>query len=284
VRVYSRIQNENLGLEIAMETDEFRELNRYAPRTEPKVRPLLRRLHAEHVARELWHAYLAIDRLVSPLTSGDLDYWFPRVRKHLPPAPTAVLDLGGGEAPYRTRLFDKVSQYVVLEVDMCRILKQDGVEYIVGDGTTSLFAESSFDAIVLTQVLEHVPDPFRLVQNCATWLKPNGALFVTVPQYWHVHGWPSDYFRYTKYGLIELVRRVELEVVDIWALGGPCNLVYWVIELNFSKVMRFPVFRQVIAQPMRLLASAMDHVLFKNNESRVNPDTQGWMMVARKPY
>jgi SAM-dependent methyltransferase len=265
-----------------MKIADLRETDRYAPTTEPKIRSVLRRLRAEHFARELWHSYLAIDRLLNPLTPGDLEYWFPRVRKSLPAAPTTVLDVGGGEAPYRTLLFDRVSRYVVLEVDWCRVSRQPGVEYVVGSGTTPVFAESSFEAIVLTQVLEHVADPFLLVENCAMWLKSNGALFVSVPQYWHVHGWPSDYFRYTKYGIIEVARRANLDVVDIWPLGGPCNLVYWAIELNFAKVLRLPVVRQLLAQPMRLVASAMDRVLFRNNESRVNPDTQGWMMVARK--
>jgi SAM-dependent methyltransferase len=212
-----------------------------------------------------------------------LDYWFPRVREHLPKSPKSVLDVGGGEAPYRGILFDTTSNYTVLEIDLSRVSPQRGVDYVVGDGMTDMFLEGAFDVIVLTQVLEHVADPFRLVANCSRWLAADGTIFVSVPQYWHVHGWPSDYFRYTRYGLAEIARRSGLAVVDMWAIGGPCMLIYWAIELNFAGFMRAPLVRQLVAQPAKLFAAGADRVLFRDNELRRNPDTQGWIMIARKP-
>lgn len=40
-------------------------------------------------------------------------------------------------------------------------------------------AAASFDAIVLTEVLEHVPDPPAVLVDLA--LRPGGRLFLTVP-------------------------------------------------------------------------------------------------------
>ncbi len=38
---------------------------------------------------------------------------------------------------------------------------------------------TSFDAITCMEMLEHVPDPFSIVQACASLLKPGGHLFVS---------------------------------------------------------------------------------------------------------
>jgi SAM-dependent methyltransferase len=43
------------------------------------------------------------------------------------------------------------------------------------------FDPRSFDAITLFDVLEHVPDPIAFVASCRRLLKPDGLLFVNVP-------------------------------------------------------------------------------------------------------
>ena len=40
---------------------------------------------------------------------------------------------------------------------------------------------SSFDALTMWDVLEHVPDPLGFLKNCASLLKPGGYLFANVP-------------------------------------------------------------------------------------------------------
>lgn len=55
----------------------------------------------------------------------------------------------------------------------------------------SLFEEyepnSSFDAIVLGHVLEHVDDPVHIVRKASGWLKPSGCMFAAVPNARSVH-------------------------------------------------------------------------------------------------
>jgi 2-polyprenyl-3-methyl-5-hydroxy-6-metoxy-1,4-benzoquinol methylase len=43
------------------------------------------------------------------------------------------------------------------------------------------FPPSSFEAIVLADVIEHVYDPKRLVSNIQQWLTPGGILFISTP-------------------------------------------------------------------------------------------------------
>lgn len=43
------------------------------------------------------------------------------------------------------------------------------------------FSESAFDVVTMIELLEHVPDPRRLLKDAARWLRPDGLLYVTTP-------------------------------------------------------------------------------------------------------
>ena len=65
------------------------------------------------------------------------------------------------------------------------------------------FAESVFDGVLLTEVLEHCTDPPRALQEVRRVLKPGGLLLVTSPFLWPWHGIEGayqDYWRFTHQG------------------------------------------------------------------------------------
>jgi SAM-dependent methyltransferase len=233
-----------------------------------------------NLVRPLWHAYLKVNQALAPSLPTVPEYWMERVQKALCQEPKFVLDFGGGPGVYKAHLVRKGDRYVILEPSALYVRNEH--QYVIGDGLTPLFQQQSFEVITMFEVLEHLPNPFKAFENCATWLKPNGILVISTPQYWHVHGWPSDYFRYTCYGLTELARVAGLEVEDLWPMGGPCLMIWSAVELNFP-FLRYPLIQQLVTYPAQLLAKISDRLLFSNNLARKNPDTRGWMMIARKP-
>jgi SAM-dependent methyltransferase len=247
-----------------------------------RIRALLRGLGLEGLARRLWHAYLAIDARATPGSPATPDFWVDRIKSALPTTRRRVLDLGGGAGSYRPVLARSEDAYLILEVDGASPSVRKGSSrhaYVIGDGHLPIFGEGCFDVIAMFEVLEHVRNPFQLFANCARWLAPDGRLVLSTPQYWHIHGWPNDYFRYTIHGLRELARTAGLEMIDSWPMGGPCVLIWSAIELNFAPILRFPVIRQLVAYPALWLARVADHLFFSNNLTRANPDTRGWMAV-----
>jgi SAM-dependent methyltransferase len=80
--------------------------------------------------------------------------------------------------------------------------------------------DDSFDIIICTQVLEHVPYPSAVVKEFYRVLKPSGKLFVTVPQGYGIHGEPYNYFYFTRYGLELVLREAEFEAIEIKERGG----------------------------------------------------------------
>jgi SAM-dependent methyltransferase len=126
----------------------------------------------------------------------------------------AVLDVGAGDAPYR-ELFAH-TDYRTLEWAESVHEAAHSAD-ILASAEAIPVAAASFDAIVLTEVLEHVPDPPAVLAELARILRPGGRLFLTVPFAWPLHELPHDYFRYTDAGLRALLERAGFESVLIQA-------------------------------------------------------------------
>lgn len=124
-----------------------------------------------------------------------------------------VLDLGSGYSPYH-EILDKVVRWVSIDPrTACR-------PTIAGNGEYLPFKSETFDGVILTQVLEHVPEPVSVLQECFRVLKPNGWCYVSVPFIWNLHYEPNDYARYTPYGLEYLGIKSGLAIGQSGRLGG----------------------------------------------------------------
>jgi 2-polyprenyl-3-methyl-5-hydroxy-6-metoxy-1,4-benzoquinol methylase len=56
-----------------------------------------------------------------------------------------------------------------------------GLTLAVGDFQTATIEENAFDAVTMSHVIEHVPDPIGCLAKCRRMLKPGGRLVVTTP-------------------------------------------------------------------------------------------------------
>lgn len=87
------------------------------------------------------------------------------------------------------------------------------------DGTVPA-PDGSFDAVLSTQVLEHVADPERYLSECARVLKPGGSLLLSTHGIMYYHRDPEDYWRWTSYGLATIVAAAGLEVTEARGVLG----------------------------------------------------------------
>jgi SAM-dependent methyltransferase len=60
-------------------------------------------------------------------------------------------------------------------------------------------ADASYPVILCTGLLEHLPDPQRLVDECYRILKPGGKLIISASAVFSFHECPDDYFHFTPY-------------------------------------------------------------------------------------
>ena len=128
-----------------------------------------------------------------------------------------VLDAGAGRAQYR-KLFSH-AQYETAD-----FMAVAGKKYRRPDYVCDLVAipvpDARFDHVVCTQVLEHLPEPQRVVAELARVLKPGGTLWLSAPLFYAEHERPYDFFRYTRYGLERLLADAGFEVREIAWLEG----------------------------------------------------------------
>lgn len=91
---------------------------------------------------------------------------------------------------------------------------------IVGNVAEFDFGDQRFDAIVMCEVLEHVIDPGRAVENVRRFLRPGGVFILSTPFVFPIHDAPRDYYRFTRHGLEWLLRDFSEVVIaprNTWA-------------------------------------------------------------------
>ena len=163
-----------------------------------------------------------------------------------------VLDVGCGEMPYRELFEGRCSEYVGCDL----YSKLNDVVKCPADNLA--FEDASFDTIVCFQVLEHVTEPWRVIEECARVTRSGGALLLTVPFMFPYHGSPYDYYRYTASGLRHLVERAgySVEAIEAQCYTLPTILMLWNVQVaRITGVL-------TARRGLRLIGHAIGFVLF----------------------
>jgi 2-polyprenyl-3-methyl-5-hydroxy-6-metoxy-1,4-benzoquinol methylase len=90
-----------------------------------------------------------------------------------------ILELGCGRGEIASLLSGEVVGVEIDEIEL-RHAVEAGVDARPGDARTWTDARL-YDAVVASEVIEHVPDPERLLENAARHLSPGGTLVLTTP-------------------------------------------------------------------------------------------------------
>ncbi len=117
------------------------------------------------------------------------------------PAGGRILDVGAGSQPYREACghLRYVSQDMekpsCFEEGFMSMREADYKEPdIVCDAVSIPEPDASFDAILCTEVLEHVSHPVRVLQEISRLVKSGGSLILTAPFALPVHGFSQHFF------------------------------------------------------------------------------------------
>lgn len=143
------------------------------------------------------------------------------------PAGAFILDAGAGECVYK-RFFSHCNYKAIdLAVGEER-WNYSNLDY-VGPLHDLPIEDGMFDAVLCTQVLEHLEWPRESVKEMYRVLKPGGKLYMTVPMAHNEHQTPYDFFRYTSFGLKSICKHAGFKEVKIVPFGG--LWVRWAYEL-----------------------------------------------------
>lgn len=104
-----------------------------------------------------------------------------------------VIDIGGKKKNKRG-LFDIDKYAKVMYVNLDESTEPD----VVADAAKIPLPDESYDAVILGEILEHVPDPVAVLKEARRLLRREGRVLATVPFNVGIHGDPHDYGRYTE--------------------------------------------------------------------------------------
>lgn len=140
-----------------------------------------------------------------------------------------VLDAGAGDAPYRN--FFSHTHYET--ADFCEVDKPyySDITYVC-DLRSVPVQSGRYDLILLTQVLEHCPEPKDVLQEMFRLLKPGGIMWLSAPLFYEEHETPYDFYRYTQFGFRYLLEQAGFSILSInWLEGYYGTLAY---QLEFA--------------------------------------------------
>ena len=201
--------------------------------------------------------------------------------EHLPRhARGRLVDLGCGKAPLHVVYRDLVD--AVTCVDWAGSMHRNEHVDCECDLSRPLpFADAQFDTIVLSDVLEHIADPWALCREAARILAPGGRMLLNTPFYYWLHELPHDYYRYTEFALRELVGGAGLEVLHLEALGGIREVL---ADLVAKRLQRVPAAGPLLAD---LVQSAVMAAGRRRPPGRGPRETElfplGYFLVAGRP-
>lgn len=119
------------------------------------------------------------------------------VKKVLPNMNGNVLDVGCGDSPYRFLLNESQIVYHGIDIEGAKHFDYNNPEITYFNGEDIPFSDEKFDALICTEVLEHVENYQKLINEMHRVLKPNGTAIITIPWSARYHYVPYDFYRYT---------------------------------------------------------------------------------------
>lgn len=227
-----------------------------------------------HAARELW-----IEKTLKALPNG-----------------SSLLDVGAGECAYKP--YCSHLEYLAQD-----IAEYDGSGNEIGlhtgewdtsklDFVCDLYdipEDRQFDAILCSEVLEHVVDPVRAVEKMVRLIKPGGRLILTAPFNSITHFAPYHYCTgFSQFFYRLHLERLGCEIEELTANGG----YFDVMDQELGRVTRVrKQFKTGIREPITFLLTLLARLnvrliaaLDGPRMARKSSELQcfGWHVVARK--
>jgi SAM-dependent methyltransferase len=175
-----------------------------------------------------------------------LDYCLTKVS---PEMHGVVIDLGGKRTNKRGSFEPPEHQsknWWYINID------RNTIPNVFGNVTAVPFASESCNCIVCTEVLEHLTEPGKCVDEIHRLLLPGGKAFVSIPFLFPIHADPYDFQRFTDDGLRWLFR--EFTTLEIIPMGGYLGVMGMFIELGVAGIKGQQLHKKVTRRLLTWLA------------------------------
>lgn len=149
---------------------------------------------------------------------------------------TTILDIGSGNASYKNSI-EKLNNYFSLDypgTNKGYSVRPD----VFADAHSLPFADDSVDVVLLFEVLEHVNDPSMVLNEIQRVLRPEGEFYMSVPFIYPIHDAPNDYWRFTIYGVENILFNHGLKIDQLKIHGNTLISSMQLFNLGLLEVCR----------------------------------------------
>lgn len=198
-----------------------------------------------------------------------------------------VLDVGCGDKPYKS-VFINAKSYVGIDwcsdIDAKRsnIVERKKLLDVAGSAEALPFYNGSFDAVVATQLIEHIAHPNLFFAEVSRVLRSGSYLILTFPLINPLHEEPHDYFRFTEHGVRILCKDHGLNVEKIEKMGGGWLTVGYLVR-NFLYTSASVSKSWFGIRIFRFMGSVLYEFLSFLDKRNLHPECPlNYLIVARK--
>lgn len=137
-----------------------------------------------------------------------------------------LVDIGCGRQRYRGELSPLIDRYVGVDHPSVSRKYKGGIKPdILADATMIPLPSNYCNVVLMISVLEHLPDPAAALKEARRILKNKGVIIIITVQSYPLHDSPFDFFRYTRFGLKNLLEKSKFKILKIKSLGNFTTLM-----------------------------------------------------------
>ncbi|MGH8220857.1 MAG: class I SAM-dependent methyltransferase [Steroidobacteraceae bacterium] len=157
-----------------------------------------------------------------------------------------AIDFGCGSQPYRPLFASHGLQYYGVDFE-------GGDIPILSNGRVDA-PDSCADLVLSFQVLEHVRDVDRYLQEARRLLRRDGCLILSTHGNWLFHPHPEDHRRWTRQGLLAELRKNGFEIIECVPVLGP---MAWTTLLRltcgYQLLLKCPLLGRMLAKSLAVI-------------------------------
>lgn len=182
-----------------------------------------------------------------------------------------VLEIGCGKGDLTKKLskeYKRVTAFDISSVGVKKarkgVAKNCNCEFLVSDATKLPFNSHLFDIVILSEVLEHVIDQKRCIQEIYRVIKPNGYLMLTTPNSGGIH---RNIIKLSG-KLLRKPFRSSSQIIDNPLSPSELNqliLPYFTIEKNRGVLYTLPYLQTLGSQCLINLSNRISEFIEKRN-------------------
>lgn len=165
------------------------------------------------------------------------------IKKVIPHYNGNVLDVGCGQSPYKFLLNASQAKYFGIDIVDANKFDYQNSEITPFNGEDIPFDNENFEGVICTEVLEHVQNYQKLINEIFRVMKTGGTGIITIPWSARYHYIPFDFFRYTPSSLAKMFS--QFSVVSIKNRGTDISsitnkvIVLWFRNMIPSKIWKW---------------------------------------------